>query len=272
LDGHARVIFRRVFEMIKPVYIEEKTLDSMWFALLSKIYDFGRINNIDSGSFAGSKRLEFDYVSGVIQYPTTRPLAPILPEGIPPVTTDEDIEKYFVSYLMDGKNLADNEHYRYATWITGGKYKMPHIDTEWFGGRNQVVLKAPNQLQWCIDHYKQKGFGNNHCTIQVGYPESNMAYDLPYKNEAERGTSPCLRLIDTKIVEDDGLQKLCFMVVFRSWDLWGAFPENMGGIVMLMEYMANELGIEVGSLAFSCLKLHCYDFELDVLKARLGKN
>lgn len=257
--------------MIKSVFIEEKTLDGMWFRLLSEIDINGRINKIDSGSFAGSKRLEFDYVSGTIQYPTTRPLAPIMPEGIPPVATDNDIEEYFVNYLMDGKNLSENEHYRYATWISGGKYKMPHIDTVWFGGRKQVILNVPNQLQWCIDHYKSKGFGNNHCYIQVGYPESNMAYDLPYENEAERGTSPCLRGIDTKIIEDDGLQKLCFSVVFRSWDLWGAWSLNMGGMVMLMEFMANELGIKVGTLSFSSSKLHCYDFQLDLLKTRLGK-
>lgn len=253
------------------VFIEEKTLDSMWFKLLSEIYDKGRINSIDSGSFAGSKRLEFDYVSGTIQYPTIRPLAPIMPEGVPPITTDEDIEEYFVNYIMDGKNLEDNEHYRYATWITGGLYKMPYIETQWFSGKEQVVINVPNQLQWCIDHYKSKGFGNNHCYIQVGYPESNNAYDQPYENESERGTSPCLRGIDIKIIEENGVHKLLFHVYFRSQDLYGAWPVNMGGITMLMEYMVNELNIEVGFLSFSALKLHCYDFQLEAVRSRLGK-
>ena len=31
----------------------------------------------------------------------------------------------------------------------------------------------------------------------------------------------------------------------------------------------SELGIEMGSLSFSCLKLHAYDFEIDAVKARL---
>jgi thymidylate synthase len=256
---------------MKPVFIEEKTLDSMWFSLLSEVDQHGRINEITAGSFEGSKRLEFDYASGVIQYPTIRPLAPIMPEGVPPVTTDEDIEKYFINYIMDGKNLTLNEHYRYATWITGGKYKMPSIDTEWFGGNRQVIINVPDQVQWCIDHYKNKGFGNNHCYIQVGYPESNSAYDQPYENEAERGTSPCLRGIDTKIVEENGVHKLLFHTYFRSWDLYGAWPENMGGITMLMEYMANELDVGIGFLSFSSLKLHCYDFQLEAVKSRLGK-
>jgi len=257
---------------MKAVFVEEKTIDSMYFKLLSEIYDRGRINKIDSGSFKGSKRLEFDYVSGVIQYPTTRPLAPIMPEGLPPITTDKDIESYFINYLMDG-SLSLGEHYKYATWIVGGGYKVPSlrmVNEEGERGDGQWVV-VPNQIQWCIDHYKEKGFGNNHCYIQVGYPESNMVYDIPYKEETERGTSPCLRGIDTKIIRENDLHYLYFSVYFRSWDLYGAFPENMGGITMLMEYMANELGVEVGSLAFSSLKLHCYDFELDVLKQRLGK-
>jgi thymidylate synthase len=191
-------------------------------------------------------------------------LAPIVDANQPSITTDEDIEKYFVTYLMDG-SLEDNEEYKYATFINGGYYKI--FLSEMFGGRNEITVKVPNQIQWCIDHYKKKGFGNNHCVIQIGYPESNLVYDKPYETETERGTSPCLRLIDTKIFDNT----LHFHIIFRSWDLFGGFPVNMGGFVMLMEYMANELGVEVGTLSFSCLKLHCYDFQLEAVASRLGK-
>lgn len=257
---------------MKSVFVEEKTLDSMWFTLLSEVYKHGRKNHIDYGSFAGSNRLEFDYVAGTIEFPTTRPLAPIVPDGVPPVTTDEEIEKYFVTYLMDG-SLEGNEHYKYATWIAGGNYTIPKVrwmDASMFhgpvDGGHSLSVEVPNQTQWIIDHYKDKGHGNNHCYIQVGYPESSFAYDIPWENESERQTSPCLRGIDTHI--KDG--KLCFAVVFRSWDLFAGFPENMGGITMLMEYMAEQIGVETGSLSFSCLKLHCYDSQIDAVKARLN--
>jgi len=267
---------------LKSVFVEEKTLDSMWFTLLSEVYKHGRKNHIDYGSFADSNRLEFDYVAGTIEFPTTRPLAPIVPDGVPPVTTDEEIEKYFVNYLMDG-TLDGNEHYKYATWISGGMYKLPfvhlsilNVDKEtdpllarkavFYGNRDDVEMLVPNQVEWIINHYKDKGHGNNHCYIQVGYPESSFAYDIPWENEAERQTSPCLRGIDTHI--KDG--KLCFAVVFRSWDLFAGFPENMGGITMLMEYMAEQIGVKTGPLSFSCLKLHCYDSQIDAVKARLN--
>lgn len=258
----------------KSVFVEEKTLDGAWFKLLYEIYHHGRINKITDGSYAGTKRLEFDYAAGTIQYPTTRPLAPIVPPGVPPVTTDGDIENYFTNYIMDGHNLKGNEHYRYATFITGGEYKLPKCtwreDPKYVSSPVQctdgpLIMSVPNQVDWIINHYKKKGFGNNHCYITVGYPESSFAYDMPYENETDRQTSPCLRGIDTHIKNG----KLHMAVIFRSWDLYGAFPENMGGIILLGEYMSDELGISMGPLSFSSLKLHCYDFQIEAVKARL---
>lgn len=261
----------------KSVFIEEMTLDSMWFKLLYEIYYKGRINKIDNGSFSGSKRLEFDYVAGNIKFPTTRPLAPILPEGVPLVTTEKDIEKYFINYIMDGRNLDKNEHYKYATFISGGEYMLPKqksyeiYEVDERGNYKKyspmnLTMNVPNQVDWIINHYKTKGFGNNHCYIQIGYPESMFAYDMSYENENERQTSPCLRGIDTHIKNN----KLHLSVTFRSWALYSAFPENMGGLVLLGEYISNELGIEMGTLSFNCLKLHAYDFEIKALKARLN--
>lgn len=259
---------------IKSVFIEERNLDTMWFALLSEVYKHGRKNHIDVGSFAGANRLEFDFVAGTIKYPTERPLAPIVPPGCVVPTTDAAIEKYFVDYLMNGE-LEGNEHYKYATWISGGEYHLPKVSGKQIRGTDgkellyesifDLTMYVPNQVKWIIKHYKEKGFGNNHCYIQIGYPESSLAYDIPFETEADRQTSPCLRGIDTHIKDNI----LHMAVTFRSWDLYAAFSENMGGITMLGEYIANELGIKMGPLSFSCLKLHCYDFAIDAMKDRL---
>jgi len=255
--------------MSKSCFVEGYTIDDVYFQLLSELYKHGRKNPIDYGSFAGSSRLEFDFAAGTIYNPTIRPLTPIMPEGVPPVTTDDEIEKYFTNYIMDGHNLAKNEHYRYATFISGGEYTLPYFkwkrDYDRSFDHGDLLIHVPNQVEWIIKHYKEKGFGNNHCYIQVGYPESSFAYDIPWKDESERQTSPCLRGIDTHIKDN----KLHMSVTFRSWDLFAGFPENMGGITMLGEYISDSLEIEMGSLSFSCLKLHCYDSQLDAVKARL---
>jgi thymidylate synthase len=253
----------------KPVWIQGKTIGDTWFQLLQALYDNGRKKFITEGSYKGATRLSFDDVSGFIEFPHEKPLAPIMPEGsnLPAPTTDHDIEMYFADYLMNGE-IKDNEDYKYATFIVGGKYKIPSLYLKSANERwKEVDVYVPNQIEWIIEHFKEKGFGNEHCFLQVGYPESNFAYDIPYKTEQERKTSPCLRGLDFGIIENHLLTK----VIYRSWDLWGGWPTNMGGFTLLSEYVASELDINPGPLSFTSKSLHCYDFQLEVLKQRLGK-
>jgi len=273
--------------MINSKFVTGKTIDEVWFSLLLELCKTGRIYKITEGSCAGSFRVEFDFVAGTIYEPVQYteghvrlPLAVTVPQGCPCPTTDADIEEYFVNYIMDG-NLEPNEHYRYSTFIVGGNYKIPYFEvpspcdpnkvTGNVMGQHNYSVVVPNQLQWCINHYKKKGFGNNHCCMSISYPESNLAYDISYTNESERQTSPCLRLIDTKIINEDGVNYLCMNCYFRSWDLWGGWPVNMGGIALLQEYMASELGVEVGSLSFTSKGLHVYSSTIEPLMIKTGQ-
>lgn len=197
--------------MFYTYFVNATDLNDAWFSLLYALRKGGRRNPIDKGSFEGKEvvRYEFDKAAGFIKYPTIRPLAPIMPQGSDPITTDEVIEKYFQDYFMNGKIESKNEHYKYATWINGGEYKMPYFDVKIVGKNhsiryksdgNEMIMNVPSQVDWIISHYQNSGFHNNHCYMQVGYPESSFAYDVPYDNPNERQTSPCLRGIDTKIV------------------------------------------------------------------------
>ena len=269
--------------MFNSCYIDAKDLNDVWFQLLWGLRDKGRQTKIDSGSYEGGEttRYEFDKVAGMISYPSTRPLSPILPPGCEPVATDDSIEKYFWDYIMDGVIRSKNEDYKYATWINGGEYEMPYFDVQVIGPNssmnysskfgNQMIIRVPSQVDWIIKHYQEKGLYNNHCYTQVGYPESSYAYDIPYTNDSERQTSPCLRGLDTKIINMDGNDYLIADATFRSWDLYSAFPTNMGGVVLLMEYIAGNLDIKVGALCFNCIKLHVYSHDIASLENRLER-
>lgn len=250
--------------MIQPVFVKEKTLGDTWFQLLWDIYKYGRKTPITYGSMAGANRLEFDFVSGISMFPHIRPLTPIMPEGsgIAPTTTDEKIGEYFAGYLMNPEfeEHEKNEHYKYAQWINGNiPNKAKSIGKFYY---------MESQLEWVIRHFKEKGYGNNHCYINVGDKDSNFAYDIPWENETERRTSPCLRGLDFKIKEG----VLITHVIYRSWDLYAGWPQNMGGFTLLNEYVADQLdGVEPGPMAFSCAGLHCYDYQIEPLKALLRK-
>jgi len=244
---------------LKPALIEANNIDDAYFQLISHCYDYGYEFKITEGSNKGGKRVEIPFAAGFIRYPHTRPLAPIMPAGIPPTTTDEKIEEYFANYLMD-PNLSPNEEYRYSTWING-EYFNPSVPLHKDSKYNE------SQLGWCIRHFKEKGFGNNHCFITIGDPTINFNYDFPYKNETDRRTSPCLRGIDIKIKDN----KVLLGIIYRSWDLYAGFPENMGGFALLNQYIAEELSIDPGPLSFASQGLHCYDYQLGAVMHYLNK-
>lgn len=254
--------------MFRPVFIEARDLNDAYFSLLWNLHARGRKYEITSGSFVGSNRLEFDFCSGFIYDPHIRPLAPIMPPGMSAITTDEKIEQYFAEYLMNPE-LSDNEHYKYAQWINGiYHYSDFCFVSEINKTKPDGILIRETPLAWVIRHFQEKGYGNNHCYINVGNADSQFNYDVPFKNESERKTSPCLRGIDFKI--KDG--KLITSVVFRSWDLFAGFPENMGGFALLNEYVADQLpGVSPGPLAFNCSGLHCYDYQIQPLLSILHK-
>ena len=262
----------------KPVFVEGRDINDVWYQLLQAVYEKGRVYRKTSGSRTGMNVHSFDYVSGFIHYPHTRPLAPIMPEGMPPVTTDKKIEEYFVNYLMNSK-LEKNEHYKYSTWICGGQ------------GKNENVTCKINQVDWIVNHFKTHGHYNNHCYVVVGNPESSFEYDKPFMecpkckimyvknikicpkcnlkleiNETERPTTPCLRGLDFRII--DGY--LLTNIIYRAWDIF-AVPENIGGFTMLNEFVADQLNIEPGPISFSCKSMHCPEDVYDVLKLRINK-
>ena len=101
-----------------------------------------------------------------------------------------------------------------------------------------------------------KGFGSNQEILQVGQP-----------NDIHLPDPPCLRHIDTRI----RYGQLHFMVYFRSWDLYAGFPENLGGIQLLKEYMAERIGVEPGETIAASKGLHIYKYIGDIVEMRTQK-
>ena len=209
--------------------IEATSIDDAHFKLVRTIFQRGRVYVIDRGSYEGHKRLEFDHVTIHMRHPGTRPLAPTMPPGVPPVTDDDTINEYFVKYLFSSE-VAENEIYTY------GEYIHPQIEP--------VVAML-----------KDQGANTNQATMAIGGPES-ILQEHP----------PCLRTIDCRMMYG----KLHFVVYFRSWDLWAGLPENLGGLQLLKEYMANLIGADDGELIASSKGLHLYDYQWPLALQRLN--
>jgi thymidylate synthase len=256
---------------IFPVHIDATTLPDAWFQVVYRCIEMCRDFIIDKGSYAGEKRLEFDYITVHIKQPGARPLLPQIPGQYNlPNPVSEDYLNDYLTYLMTGE-AKPGESYTYGQRIC--RYPLPaeyhnHLDNAdivisdrevWDNG-NIIIFENNkaylNQIELLIWTYKNRGHRNNQMVLQVAHPSDMLLKD-----------PPCLRSIDTRI--QDG--KLHFIVYFRSWDLWGGFPANLAGIQTMKEYIASEIGVEDGDLIASSKGLHLYNYAWELAECIRGK-
>lgn len=239
---------------LKPVYIDAFDLDDAWFQCLYQILDRGHIYTIDRGSYEGQKRLEFDFVTIRVKKPSHQ-VIPIIPEGmnIPPPTDMEYINSY-LSYLLTGQK-TDSEDYTYGERLVEPKVRIKDNSSTTCELIKEVPLNC-NQIEEVINIYKTQGHGTNQAVMEIGMPS-----DIKLKDP------PCLRLIDTRI----RYKKLHFILYFRSWDLWGGFPSNLGGLQLVKNYMADEIGVEDGEIIAVSKGLHLYDYSWELAQIRTNK-
>jgi thymidylate synthase len=239
---------------LTPVYIEAHDLGDAWFQCLSEILDHGHIYQITRGSFEGQRRLEFDYVAVHIKNPGNRPIIPTMPEGssLPPPTSMDYIEQY-LGYLLTGVK-AEHEDYTYGERLVEPKVRIKEQDGT--GTLMKEIPLAVNQIEEVIKMYREQGHGTNQAVMEIGMPSDIKLVD-----------PPCLRIIDTRV----RYGKLHFMLYFRSWDLWGGFPSNLGAIQLVKEYMAKEIGVEDGEMICASKGMHLYEYTWELAKMRTGK-
>jgi thymidylate synthase len=143
-------------------FIDARDLNEAWWQSIHKCLEVGYEYVIDRGSYAGQTRKEFDFIVIRVRYPDTRPLTPIVPEGIPSPSDMEYVEKQYLPYLM--LNLKKpNEQYTY------GMYIEP-------------------QFMEVINMYSKTGFNTNQACMTVG-DKDNIYLPDP----------PCLKLVDTRV-------------------------------------------------------------------------
>jgi len=239
---------------LTPIYIEAFDMDDAWFKCLSEILDHGHVYKIDRGSYAGQHRLEFDFVTIRVKNPAHQ-IIPLMPEGSSiPAPTDMNYIQQYLSYLLTSCK-TDTEDYTYGERLVDPKAK---IETDVDG--KTMIKEMPlhcNQVEEVIKMYKAQGFGTNQAVMEIGMPSDIKLTD-----------PPCLRLIDTRV----RYGKLHFFLYFRSWDLWGGFPSNCGGLELVKQYMADEIGVENGEMMACSKGLHLYEYAWELAKQRTYKS
>ncbi|MDP8268284.1 MAG: thymidylate synthase [Candidatus Tenebribacter davisii] len=255
------------------IHVEATNLPDLWFQTLYKAIELGRDFTVDTGSFAGQKRKEMDYV---ILHAKCPGVGELLPKLNPALGLDDPVAQDYMDdylpYLMTGEE-AKGESYTYGSRIC--KAFMMDILTTKLAKINNILIDdlnalhdkkiikgvnygfEVNQMELMIWTYKNKGFRDNQMIMQVGQPSDMLLKD-----------PPCLRHIDTRI--QDG--KLHFYPYFRSWDLWGGLPANLGAIELMKQYCAEQIGVENGEIIATSKGLHLYNYVWEIAETIRGRS
>ena len=235
---------------MKPLYIKAVDVPDAWFQCVYNIFDdqYAYEYVIEKGSFEGDTRKEFFYATIEIEYAYQEPYDLMLPKlpahlNIPDPVASGYVEQY-LPYLMTAEKQF-GEDYTYGERLVG--YEVSNYGNDFPFTINQV------------DHFinlLKKTPNTNQAVLQVAEP-SDCLLDDP----------PCLRHIDLRVL--DGA--LHFFPYFRSWDLWGGFPANLGAIAVLQKYMADSIGVKLGKIIASSKGLHLYSYVHELAKLRINK-
>jgi len=171
-----------------------------------------------------------------------------------PAPTDMAYIEGYLSYLLTGAK-TETEDYTYGERLVDPKVRLK----ECYNGK-EMIRQMPlevNQIEEVIKMYKEKGHGTNQATMEIGMPSDITLVD-----------PPCLRIIDTRVRYD----RLHFILYFRSWDHWGGFPSNLGGLQLVKQYMAEEIGVRDGEIIAVSKGLHLYDYSWELAQMRTNKH
>ena len=203
-------------------FIQERTIEQAWRMTLWACARYGYGYRVEKGSYEGQLRKQLNHLVVLIEEPYTRPLAVRLPENLGiPAPTSEEKIQTYFYEYLATDTKEEKEDYTYGQYIS---------------------LQLPRVIELLN---RSRGNTNQAC-MTIG-DQNSINLDDP----------PCLRVVDLKVV--DG--KLQMSLFFRSWDIFVGFPENIGGLQLLKEYILMHLDfpVEDGPIIAYSSGAHIYE-------------
>ena len=202
--------------MLRIDNIEATTISDAWFQTLYRCVEHGKKFKIDSGSFSGQERLEFDYATIHIKTPHLELLPKINPLLNIPDPVDENYLNDYLPYLMTGEE-KEGEAYCYdkhTSVLTRNGWKLfkdlsENDEMATINPKNDEIVYQP-LIKLHKMHYK--GIMHNYQTEQIDCcvtPNHKMYVSVNNKN---------FDLIRSKDISSDN-------ITFKTNGVWNSSYE-----------------------------------------------
>ncbi len=205
-----------------------------WLRVVDRVMRYGVVKETEYGN----RQRELVGVTWVVANETTgAPFLPDWPEEIMKLTgaSREAIERYYPEFMSP--ELPAGTAYTYGQRL-------------WAYGREQGSSRSVSQIEKIITHFKASAV-----TRRAVATTWDQFVDADPRTE----NPPCFVMMQA--IQTDG--KLHLLATFRSHDIFKAAIANAFGLRRLQEYLAQETGFAVGTLAIVSNSAHIYEEDWD---------
>jgi len=244
---------------MESVIINVFDLNQCWFEVLKACLEKGYERPVFRGARKEQKRKELDFAFINVKKPSTKPLVPDVPEGVPPPTSLDYVNTYLQYLITPFKQ--EWEAYTYGSRIAGqlgvpedygtgfdkSLFEMTKIDM--VEGQRAASLDI-NQFELIRKMLKETP-ETNRSVIEIGKPE-DLLLEHP----------PCMRILQFKV----RYNQLHMYAHFRSWDAYAGLPSNLAALQLIKEFLTNETGVEDGEMFLTSMGLHVYSGQWELAK------
>jgi thymidylate synthase len=247
-------------------YIRAKTMGKVWLKILNDMFTFGEVD----GSFAGERALGLSNVITVIEnqepavveeyYPFTNETAA---NYVNEFANPERPAGVFYAYgeriwgYEDREQTLFNATNEFLQTEHGIQLPDPFIFTPSLGVAQRIYQREGepilNQVdQVILDRLKKHRYDNT--AVAVLYDpvrDVRLHSDIPEKNF----NTPCVSMLQASVRAG----KLEMTAVWRSNEMYLAWPQNVWGLLSIQKYIADELEIPTGPMITHSVRTQIYE-------------
>ncbi len=251
--------------MFKPLVIEAETLAEAWEKTVKAVMEKGHDRFVQAPEYITHEKDApcFIVVTNPLKEPMIHPKAPV----------QEGQREEYAKHLVFGIGDDEKENaFDYTYHARLRCYPDCEVRADWpnivrdgnveetiqklCGGK--CIARPMDQVQLAIDTLK-KDPTRRSIVMMTWIPARDS---IKFGPKREKSGSPCIVYVQPQIV--DG--KLHLFVVMKTNDLYNAWPLNAYGMVMLQKYMAEQLGVEVGTYTHFSVSMNIYQDMWDEAK------
>lgn len=242
----------------EPIVIQAETLGEAWLKAVKEVMEKAPERFVQAKDYLCNQKDApvFITVKDPLKEPRIHPKAPVQ-EG--------QAEEYSRNVIFGMEDSKKENEFDYTYFGRFRCYPDCEVRAEWPNvvkseefkevmerlSKGKCIAKTVDQVQLAIDTLKKDP--TRRSVVLISWIPSRDS--IKFGPKREKTSSPCIVYIQPQIVEN----KLHLFVIMKTNDLFNAFPLNAFAMTELQRYMAEQIGVSVGSYNHFSISMNIYE-------------